>query len=119
MKLGVAFDMNATVNSSMMNGIIKAPENGQPMIDPMPNHMIPRAMLALLRQSMKAARPNIDVYIVKLEGNKAVEAWNIPGLKSTGKRKSTPARGFNVLEITEYNLISHNVHINPSTIRTK
>jgi hypothetical protein len=66
--------MMAIANSSMTNGAIRIPENGQPTIAPIPNHIMPEAVFGPPRQSRKAARLNEDVYIAKLEGRKATDA---------------------------------------------
>lgn len=60
--------------SSRRNGVARAMANGQPMIPPAANQAIPAAVLNPPVQSMKAAAPNMPVYIVKLEGKYAVLA---------------------------------------------
>lgn len=37
-----------------------------------------RATGTLSFQSMKALNPSVDVFMAKLDGRKAVEAWNMP-----------------------------------------
>jgi hypothetical protein len=66
--------MMAITSSSTTNGAIRIPENGQPMMAPMPNHIIPEAVFGPPRQSRKAARPREEVYIAKLDGRKATDA---------------------------------------------
>lgn len=66
--------MVARRNSSRTKGTAKMLANGQPIVAPMPNHIIPVAVLVPPCQSMKAASPREDVYIAKLEGKKAIEA---------------------------------------------
>jgi hypothetical protein len=60
--------------SSRMKGRAKIPEKGHPTIAPMPNHMMPTAVLGPLRQSMKAANPRLEVNMAKVEGRKATDA---------------------------------------------
>lgn len=55
--------------------------------------------------SKKAARPSIDVYMVKVDGRKAVEAWNTPGLNTVIIKKMRPMRGLRDRQIAEYNLV--------------
>lgn len=66
--------MMAIASSSTTKGTIRIPENGQPMMAPMPNHIIPEAVFGPPRQSKNAARPNEEVYIAKLEGRNATDA---------------------------------------------
>jgi hypothetical protein len=61
-------------SSSRMNGAIRIPENGQPIIAPIPNHIMPEAVFGPPRQSRKAVRPSEDVYIAKLDGRNATDA---------------------------------------------
>lgn len=70
--------------------------NGQPMIPPAANQAIPAAVLNPPVQSMKAAAPNMPVYMAKLEGRNAVLAWKFPGLRTKAKMKKTPIRGCTV-----------------------
>lgn len=67
-------EIKPMTTSSTKRGTINAPANGQPTIAPSPNHMIPCAVLKPSLQSKKAARPNIDVSMVKLDGRKEAEA---------------------------------------------
>lgn len=60
--------------SSTRKGTMRIPENGQPMMAPMPNHMMPEAVFGPPRQSKNAARPSEEVYIAKLDGRNATEA---------------------------------------------
>ena len=45
---------------------------------------------------MNAAIPSIVVYIAKLDGKKAAEAWNIPGLNIIAIMKNRAIRGLRV-----------------------
>lgn len=76
------------------------------MIAPRPNHIIPCAVFWPPLQSRKDARPSMEVYMVKLDGKNAADAWNMPGLKATMIRKRRPTLGFNVRQIAEYSLVS-------------
>lgn len=93
------------MNSSNKRGKIRAPANGQPTIDPRPNHMIPCAIFGPLFKSKKAARPSIDVYMVNVDGRKAVDAWNMPGLNKAIRRYRRPMRGLRARQIEEYSLV--------------
>lgn len=73
---------HAKTNSSNRNGADKAIEKGHPRTPPTAKKNMPHAVLSPPFQFMKAAIPNIVVYMAKLDGRKAAEAWNIPGLKS-------------------------------------
>lgn len=87
--------------SSTSRGSRRAPANGQPTMAPAPNHMIPSAILFLPLRSKNAVNPSIDVYIVKVDGNNAVDAWKNPGLKTIMTRKSKPILGLSVRDIAE------------------
>ena len=110
---------NAKMTSSTMKGTIRTPENGHPRMAPMPNQVMPEAVLNPPRQSMKADRPSILVYIVKLDGRYAVEAWNMPGLKTTAMRKKTAMRGFKVRAMVENSLVSQEAQRKASMQRRK
>jgi hypothetical protein len=49
---------------------------------------------------MNAAIPNIVVYMAKLDGRKAADAWNMPGLKIIAIMKNMAIRGFKMLLMT-------------------
>jgi hypothetical protein len=66
--------MKLMAASSRRRGMTRAPANGQPMIAPRPNHIMPCAVFWRPLQSRKDARPSIEVYMVKLDGKKAAEA---------------------------------------------
>jgi hypothetical protein len=100
-------EIKQMMTSSARRGTIRAPANGQPTIAPSPNHMIPCAVLGPPLNSKKAARPSMDVYMVKVDGKKAVEAWNTPGLNTMIIRKIRPMRGLRDRQIAEYNLVWH------------
>jgi hypothetical protein len=51
-------------------------------------------------QFMNAEKPSMVVYMAKLEGKYAIEAWYIPGLDTMAMRKKIATRGFKVLEKT-------------------
>lgn len=105
-------------NSSSRSGIIRAPAKGQPTMAPNPNHMIPCAVFCPPLQSKKADRPNMDMYMVKLDGRKAVEAWNMPGLNATIIRNRSPILGLRVRQMAEYSLVSQEAHTTAKTNRT-
>jgi hypothetical protein len=94
-------EIKQTMTSSARRGTIRAPANGQPTIAPRPNHIIPCAVLGPPLNSKKAARPSIEVYMVNVDGRKAVEAWNTPGLNTVIIRKMRPMRGLRDRQITE------------------
>lgn len=97
----------AKISSSNRNGADKATANGHPSTPPIANQNIPWAVFSPPFQFMKAAIPNIVVYIAKLEGRKAAEAWNIPGLKTIAMRKNSAIRGFNVVLTTRNICVWH------------
>ena len=66
--------IDATNTSSRMNGATRAAAKGHPRVAPMPNHMIPCAVLMPPLQSRKAAVPSIVVYMAKVDGRYAVDA---------------------------------------------
>jgi hypothetical protein len=68
---------------------------------------------------MKAERPSIDAYMAKLDGKRAAEAWNMPGLKTMIIRNSTPIRGFSVLEMAEKSFVSHAAQMKARAMRIK
>lgn len=94
------------MTSSASRGMIRAPAKGHPTIAPKPNHMMPCAVFCLPRQSKNAASPSMDVYIVRVDGRKAVEAWNMPGLNATIRTNSNPMRGLSVRQMAEYSRVS-------------
>jgi len=47
---------------------MRAAENGQPIVAPIPNHAIPSLVFDSPKLFMKAARPIMEVYIAKLDG---------------------------------------------------
>jgi hypothetical protein len=65
--------------------------------------MIPCAIFRPPLQSKNAAIPSIDVYMVKVDGRKAVDAWNMPGLNKRTITNSSPMRGLTVRQMEEYN----------------
>lgn len=77
---------------------------------PSPNHMIPWAVFCPPLESKKAARPNMFIYMVKVEGRKAVEAWNMPGLNATIIKNNRPMRGLSVRQMAAYNLVWQAAH---------
>ena len=90
----------AKSTASNKNGADNATENGHPRIPPKANQNIPCAVLRPPFQFMKADIPSIVVYIAKLEGRKAAEAWNIPGLNIIAIIKNKAIRGFKTLLTT-------------------
>lgn len=109
---------NPMTNSSSKSGIISAPANGQPIIAPSPNHIIPCAVFCPPLQSKKAVNPSIDMYIVKLDGRNAVEAWNMPGLNATIMRNRSPILGLRVRQTAEYNFVSQEAQKTAKAKRT-
>jgi hypothetical protein len=93
------------MTSSAKRGTMRAPANGHPTIVPRPKHMMPCAALWAFFQSRKAAKPSIDIYMVKVDGKKAVEAWNMPGLSVIIMTKNRPMRGLRVRQIAEYSRV--------------
>lgn len=92
--------VTASRASSKRNGTARAIAKGQPIIPPAANQAIPAAVLNPPVQSMKAAAPNMPVYMAKLEGRYAVLAWKFPGLRIKARMKKTPMRGWTVRLIT-------------------
>lgn len=92
---------NPIAASSSKSGRSKAPANGHPTIAPSPNHIIPCAVFCPPLQSKNAASPNMDIYIVKLDGRNAAEAWNIPGLNAITIKNNRPMRGLSVRQMAE------------------
>lgn len=90
----------AKMTSSKRNGKDNAMANGHPTMPPMANHVIPCVVFKPPLQFMKAAMPNIVVYMAKLDGRKEAEAMNIPGLKIMDIMKNKAIRGLRVLLIT-------------------
>jgi hypothetical protein len=68
---------------------------------------------------MKAAMPSIVVYIAKLDGKKAADAWNIPGLNTIAMRKNRAILGFKMLLMTRNNCVSQMAQINARAYRMK
>ena len=85
---------------SNKNGAHNAIEKGHPSIPPMANHSIPCVVFKPPFQFMNAAIPSIVVYIAKLEGRKAAEDMNIPGLDTIASKKKVATRGFRVMLTT-------------------
>jgi hypothetical protein len=94
-------EVSVRMTSSAKRGTIRAPANGHPTIVPSPNHMMPCAALWVFFQSRKAAMPSIDMYMVKVDGRNAVEAWNMPGLNVTISTNNRPMRGLRVRQMAE------------------
>jgi hypothetical protein len=91
---------NANRSSSNKNGADRAMENGHPSIPPTANQKMPCAVFSPPLQFMNAAIPSIVVYMAKLDGRKATDAWNIPGLNIIAIMKNKAMRGLNVLLMT-------------------
>lgn len=111
--------MEASKTSSTKKGIIRAPAKGQPSRLPKANQKMPWAVLMPPCQSMKAENPSMVVYMAKLEGRYAGEAWYIPGLNIMTMRKYIATREFMVLDMAEYSRVSHTAHSKASTTRRK
>jgi hypothetical protein len=105
--------------SSKRNGADRAMAKGQPIKPPTANQNIPWAVFNPPLQFMKAAIPNIVVYIAKLDGRKDAEAWNIPGLKIMDIIKNRATRGFKVLLITLNSTVWHKAQMNAKAYRMK
>lgn len=90
----------AKIISSNKKGADKAMAKGHPTMPPTANHVIPWAVFSPPLQFMKAAMPNIVVYMAKLDGRKEADAWNMPGLKIIDIMKNRAIRGFRVLLTT-------------------
>jgi len=86
--------------SSNKNGADKAIENGHPNIPPTAKKKMPCAVFKPPLQFIKAAIPNIVVYIAKLDGRKEADAWNMPGLNTLAIIKNMAIRGFKMLLMT-------------------
>lgn len=95
------------VNSSSSKGIINAPAKGQPRMAPTPNHMIPSAVFCFPCPSKNAESPSMEVYMAKLDGRKAAEAWKKPGLNTTIIKNRSPIRGLSFRQMAEYRRVSH------------
>jgi hypothetical protein len=100
------------MTSSARRGKMRAPAKGHPTIEPRPNQMMPCAVRWAFFQSRKAAKPSIDIYMVKVDGRNAVDAWNIPGLSVTTITNNNPMRGLRVRQIAEYNRVWQAAHTN-------
>ena len=87
----------ANMISSKRNGIDSAIANGHPSTPPTANQKMPCAVFRPPLQFINAAIPNIVVYIAKLDGRNAADAWNIPGLNIIEIIKNRATRGFRVL----------------------
>ena len=70
-------------------------------------------------QFINAAIPSIVVYIAKLEGRNAADAWNIPGLKIMAIMKNSAIRGLRVPLITRNICVWHRAHTKASKYRMK
>jgi len=68
---------------------------------------------------MKAENPSMVVYMAKLEGRYAGEAWYIPGLEIITMRKYIATRGFMVLDIVAYNRVWHTAQIKARKTRRR
>jgi hypothetical protein len=68
---------------------------------------------------MKAVTPSIVVYMAKVEGRYAVDAWNIPALETVTIRKMMAILGFIVREITAKRRVSHTEQRRAKTMRIK
>jgi hypothetical protein len=88
------------MTSSNRNGADNAIAKGHPTIPPTANQNIPCDVFSPPLQFMKAAMPNIVVYMAKLDGRKEADAWNIPGLNIIAIIKKRAILGFSVLLTT-------------------
>jgi hypothetical protein len=109
----------AKKSSSNKKGADSARENGHPRIPPNANQNIPWAVLRPPRQFMKEAIPSIVVYIAKLEGRNAADAWNMPGLNTIAIRKNKAILGFNVPFITRKSCVSQMAQVKARAYRMK
>lgn len=109
----------ARMISSTRNGKESAIAKGHPSIPPTPNQPMPHAVFSPPLQFMKDDIPNIVQYIAKLEGRKAAEAWNIPGLKIMAKKKKRATRGLSVLLTTRNIMVWHRAQTKARAYRMK
>lgn len=105
--------------SSNRKGADKAIENGQPNIPPTAKKKIPCAVFSPPLQFMKAAIPNIVVYIAKLDGRKEADAWNIPGLNIIDIMKKMAIRGLRMLFMTRNIWVWQRAHTKARAYRMK
>jgi len=105
--------------SSPTNGMTSAEANGQPTMPPMPNHIMPEAVLKPPRQSMNDANPSMVQYMAKLEGRYATDAWNIPAAVTEMTKKTMPILGLITREITANSWVSQRAQTRPKKIRKK
>jgi hypothetical protein len=68
---------------------------------------------------MKAVTPSMVVYMAKLEGRYAADAWNMPVLVTVMIKKMMAILGLRARETTENSLVSQTAHTNARTIRRK
>jgi hypothetical protein len=91
---------NANTASSTKNGKHKAIENGHPKIPPTAKQNMPCEVFSPPLQFMNIDIPRKVVYMVKLDGRKEADAWNMPGLKIRAIMKKSAIRGFRILFMT-------------------
>lgn len=109
----------ANSTASNRNGAHSAIENGQPSTPPNANQKMPIAVFNPPLQFINAAIPSIVVYMAKLDGRKATEALNMPGLKIIAIMKNRAIRGFNTLFTTRNICVWQSAQINARVYRMK
>jgi hypothetical protein len=109
----------AKTSSSNRNGADNAIAKGHPSIPPTANQNIPCEVFKPPLQFMNAAIPSIVMYIAKLEGRKAAEAWKIPGLDTIAIKKNKATRWFNVILTTLNIWVWHKAQTKAKTYRMK
>jgi hypothetical protein len=109
----------ANITSSNKNGAHNAMANGHPTMPPIAYQMTACVVFKPPRQFIKAAIPSMVVYIAKLEGRKAADAWNIPGLNTITMRKNRAILGFKMLLMMRKNCVSQIAQMNARAYRMK
>ena len=63
--------------------------------------------------------PSMIMYMEKLDGKYAAEAWNIPGLDSIMIMNHAPTLGLRLLDIVENRRASQQEHVKANMVRMK
>jgi hypothetical protein len=109
----------ANITSSNKNGADNAMANGHPRTPPIANQVMAWVVFKPPRQFMKAAIPSMVVYIAKLDGRKAADAWNIPGLNTIAMRKNRAILGFKMPLMMRKSCVSQIAQMNARAYRMK
>ena len=109
----------ANIISSNKKGAESAMANGHPSIPPMANHIMPCMVFRPPRQFIKAAMPSIVAYIAKLEGRKAADALNMPGLNTIAIRKKRAILGFSTPLMIRKSCVSQTAQMKARAYRMK